>query len=86
MPADMETIRLAARPPRAGDVAAMLAVYGDPSVAARLYPDARPRTEQEVGAMIDADLAHWAAHGFGRTCRSSGRRARRSRAAGRGSR
>jgi RimJ/RimL family protein N-acetyltransferase len=66
MPADMETIRLAARPPRAGDVAAMLAVYGDPSVAARLYPDARPRAEHEVAAMIDADLAHWAAHGFGR--------------------
>jgi [ribosomal protein S5]-alanine N-acetyltransferase len=66
MPAEIETTRLAGRPPRPGDVAAMHALYGDPAVAARLYPDARPRTEEEVRAMIEADLAHWAAHGFGR--------------------
>jgi [ribosomal protein S5]-alanine N-acetyltransferase len=66
MPAEIETTRLAARPPRPGDVEAMLALYGDPAVAARLYPDGRPRTEDETRAMIEADLAHWAAHGFGR--------------------
>jgi ribosomal-protein-alanine N-acetyltransferase len=66
MPAQIETTRLAARLPRVGDVDAMLALYGDPAVAARLYPDARPRAEDEVRTMIEADLAHWAAHGFGR--------------------
>jgi RimJ/RimL family protein N-acetyltransferase len=66
MPTDLATSRLLARPPRTGDVAAMLAIYGSPDVAARLYPDGRPRTSAEVRAMIESDLAHWRAHGFGR--------------------
>ena len=66
MRTEIRTARLVGRPPGAGDVAAMLAIYGTPEVAARLYPDARPRTEPELRAMLETDLAHWRAHGFGR--------------------
>jgi [ribosomal protein S5]-alanine N-acetyltransferase len=66
LPTEPETARLVARPPRADDVAAMLVLYGAPEVAARLYPDGRPRTEAQIGPYLDADLAHWRAHGFGR--------------------
>jgi ribosomal-protein-alanine N-acetyltransferase len=68
MPRDLETPRLVARVPRADDAAAMLAIYAAPEVAARLYPDGRPRTETEVRAMLCAGRAHWRAHGFGRMC------------------
>jgi RimJ/RimL family protein N-acetyltransferase len=66
MPTELETTRLVARPPRGDDVPAMLALYGSPEVAARLYPDARPRTEAQLRPQLEADLAHWRAHGFGR--------------------
>jgi RimJ/RimL family protein N-acetyltransferase len=66
MPTEIETDRLLGRLPHVADVEAMLAIYADAGVAARLYPDARPRTAQELRAMIDSDLAHWRAHGFGR--------------------
>ena len=66
MPTEIETERLVGRLPRVADGDAMLAIYGDSGVAARLYPDGRPRNANEMRAMIDADLAHWRAHGFGR--------------------
>jgi [ribosomal protein S5]-alanine N-acetyltransferase len=66
MPLEIETPRLAGRPPRADDVPALLALYGDPAVAARLYPDGSPRTEAQLGPQLEADIAHWRAHGFGR--------------------
>jgi RimJ/RimL family protein N-acetyltransferase len=66
MPLELETARLVARPPRADDVPALLALYGDPVVAARLYPDGSPRTEAQLGPQLEADIAHWRAHGFGR--------------------
>jgi [ribosomal protein S5]-alanine N-acetyltransferase len=62
----IETARLVARPPRPDDVPALLALYGAPEVAARMYPDGRPRTEAQLRPALDADLAHWRAHGFGR--------------------
>jgi [ribosomal protein S5]-alanine N-acetyltransferase len=66
MPLEIETARLVARPPRADDGPALLALYGDPVVAARLYPDGSPRTEAQLGPALEADIAHWRAHGFGR--------------------
>jgi RimJ/RimL family protein N-acetyltransferase len=66
MPLELSTTRLVARPPRTDDVAAMLALYGAPEVAARLYPDGRPRTEAQLRPQLEADVAHWRAHGFGR--------------------
>jgi RimJ/RimL family protein N-acetyltransferase len=66
MPTELETTRLVGRPPRTDDVPALLALYGDPGVAARLYPDGRPRTEAQLRPQLDADLAHRRAHGFGR--------------------
>src|SRR3954453_19878576 len=66
MPTSIETARLAGRPPRADDVPALLALYGSGEVAARMYPDGRPRTEAELGAGLEVDLAHWRAHAFGR--------------------
>jgi RimJ/RimL family protein N-acetyltransferase len=66
MPTEIETERLVGRLPRVADVDAMTAIYGHPDVAARLYPDGRPRTSNELRVMIDSDLAHWRAHGFGR--------------------
>jgi ribosomal-protein-alanine N-acetyltransferase len=66
MPAAIETARLAGRPPRADDVPALLALYGTVEVAARMYPDGRPRTAEQIGPYLEADLAHWRAHGFGR--------------------
>src|SRR4051794_39882895 len=66
MSTSIETARLAGRPPRADDVPALLALYGSVVVAARMYPDGRPRTEAQIGPYLEADLAHWRAHGFGR--------------------
>jgi len=66
MPTRIETERLVGRLPHVADVDAMLVIYGHPDVAARLYPDGRPRTSNEIRGMIDSDLAHWSAHGFGR--------------------
>jgi len=66
MPSRIETERLVGRLPRVADAEAMLAIYGHADVALRLYTDGRPRTANETRAMIDADLAHWHAHGFGR--------------------
>ncbi len=66
MPEALETARLVARPPRHGDVPALLALYGTVEVAARMYPDGRPRTEAQLAPYLEADLAHWRAHGFGR--------------------
>jgi RimJ/RimL family protein N-acetyltransferase len=66
MPTTLETARLVGRPPRPGDVPALLALYGSPEVAARMDPDGRPRTEAQLRPGLAADLAHWEAHGFGR--------------------
>jgi RimJ/RimL family protein N-acetyltransferase len=66
MPQALETTRLVARPPRPDDVPALLALYGTVEVAARMYPDGRPRTEEQLAPYLEADLAHWRAHGFGR--------------------
>jgi [ribosomal protein S5]-alanine N-acetyltransferase len=66
MPTTLETARLVGRPPQPGDVPALLALYGSVEVAARMYPDGRPRTEAQLRSALAADLAHWEAHGFGR--------------------
>jgi RimJ/RimL family protein N-acetyltransferase len=66
MPLVLETPRLTGRPPRADEVPAMLALYGLPEVAERLNPDRGPPTEAEVAVQLEADVAHWRAHGFGR--------------------
>jgi ribosomal-protein-alanine N-acetyltransferase len=66
MPLQLMTSRLLARPPTTDDVPAMLALYGRPEVAAGLYPDGRPRTEEQLRRQLEADVAHWRAHGFGR--------------------
>jgi RimJ/RimL family protein N-acetyltransferase len=66
IPLELETPRLVARPPRPDDVPALLALYGDPVVAARLYPDGSLRTEAQLRPQLEADIAHWRAHGFGR--------------------
>jgi hypothetical protein len=58
MPREIVTPRLVGRPPRAGDVGAMLAIYGSPVVAERLYPDGLPRTEADLEAAVEADIAH----------------------------
>ena len=31
-----------------------------------MYPDSRPRTEAQLAPYLEADLAHWRAHDFGR--------------------
>jgi len=31
-----------------------------------MYPDSRPRTEAQLAPYLEADLAHWRAHGLGR--------------------
>jgi ribosomal-protein-alanine N-acetyltransferase len=43
------------------------AVFGDPRVAASLWPAARDggRTRARSLAMLEADVTHWEAHGFG---------------------
>src|SRR4051812_34234621 len=61
MPLEVETPRLVGRPPRADDVPALLALHGDPVVAARLYPNGSPRTEAQLSPQLDADIAHWRA-------------------------
>jgi len=45
MPLEIEAPRLVARAPRADDVPALLARYGDPVATVRLNPDGSPRTE-----------------------------------------
>src|SRR4051812_6719076 len=66
MPIDVVTARLVGRPPRDDDIDALAALYGDATVAARLYPDGRPRSTGDLRPYLAADLAHWDAHGFGR--------------------
>jgi RimJ/RimL family protein N-acetyltransferase len=44
----------------------MLAIYGSPVVAERLFPGGRPRTAADLAPALEADVAHWRAHGFGR--------------------
>src|SRR3984957_13447601 len=55
------------RPVEPGDARALLAVLSDPDVAAWLRPKgvSGPFTLDESEAWVAADVAHWAAHGFG---------------------
>jgi RimJ/RimL family protein N-acetyltransferase len=63
----VETPTMRARRPGPQDVDGLLALFGDPLVAATLWPGALggPRTRAQVEAMVDDYLAHWARHGYG---------------------
>jgi [ribosomal protein S5]-alanine N-acetyltransferase len=66
LPARLETARLAARPPAPADARALLAVYEDADAVRWLYPDGVAPSVADMEHMVDVDLAHWRAHGFGR--------------------
>jgi RimJ/RimL family protein N-acetyltransferase len=66
LPARLETARQAARPPTPDDARALLAVYEDADAVRWLYPDGLVPTVADMEHMVDHDLAHWRAHGFGR--------------------
>jgi ribosomal-protein-alanine N-acetyltransferase len=55
------------RPVEPGDAPALLTLLSDPEVARWLRPKgvSGPFTLEECGAWVAADVAHWAAHGFG---------------------
>jgi ribosomal-protein-alanine N-acetyltransferase len=63
---EVRTERLIGREPRRCDAPAIEAIYGEPEVARWTVPGGRPLGLAESTAMIDRDLAHWRAHGFGR--------------------
>jgi ribosomal-protein-alanine N-acetyltransferase len=63
---EVRTERLIGRPPHRADAARIEAIYGEPEVARWAVPGGRPLHLDGASAMIDRDLAHWRAHGFGR--------------------
>lgn len=68
MPAPAETLteRLRCRTPTADDLPGYLELFLTPEVQRWLRPAPLPpfRPDQ-LGGMLDCDVAHWAAHGFG---------------------
>ncbi len=60
---EQETARLRLRRPRRDDLAAYVALHTDPRTYAHA-PDAMP-DEARCAERLEADLAHWAEHGFG---------------------
>jgi ribosomal-protein-alanine N-acetyltransferase len=65
VPPEIRSDRLTARPPAPGDVPALHALYRDADAVRWLSPGAEP-TEARIVEMVEVDLAHWRAHGFGR--------------------
>ena len=63
---EVRTERLIGREPRRGDAGALEAIYGEPGVARWLFPGGRPTHLDQAASMVDRDMAHWRAHGFGR--------------------
>jgi RimJ/RimL family protein N-acetyltransferase len=63
---EVRTERLIGRTPHRADAAAIEAIYGVPEVARWAVPGGRPLHRDGALALIDRDLAHWRAHGFGR--------------------
>src|SRR5690348_7516838 len=62
----IETERLILRQWRAADIAANMAMLGDPVSARFITPDRKPVTEPMAGWRAAAVMAgHWALHGFG---------------------
>jgi RimJ/RimL family protein N-acetyltransferase len=62
----IETERLILRQWRAADIAANMAMLGDPLSARFITPDRKPVTEPMAGWRSAAIMAgHWALHGFG---------------------
>ncbi|WP_017475553.1 GNAT family N-acetyltransferase [Pseudomonas sp. PAMC 26793] len=58
------TQRLMLRPPTVDDAASVFAIYGDPET--NRYNPAGPLTDlDQVKAVLDRWLEHWAEHGFG---------------------
>lgn len=59
------TARLSLRPVARDDLDVLASLFGDPRVTAH-RPDPRPDSRAEVAARLEADLADWAARGWGR--------------------
>lgn len=59
------TATLSYRPPRPGDLAFVTDLYARPEVVAH-RPDPTPDGPEVCRMRLDRDIAHWAAHGFGR--------------------
>jgi [ribosomal protein S5]-alanine N-acetyltransferase len=55
------------RPLEAGDALLLHGLLGDPQIAAWLRPDGveGPFTPEECKRLVDENVAHWVAHGFG---------------------
>jgi ribosomal-protein-alanine N-acetyltransferase len=66
-PGAIETPRLRGEPPSAQHLEALAVLWGDPAVAAWLWPGqlGGPRTGEQVAAMLAEELEHWRRHGFG---------------------
>ncbi|MET0950934.1 MAG: GNAT family N-acetyltransferase [Pseudomonas sp.] len=58
------TQRLMLRPPRAEDLTALFAIYGDPATN-RFNPAGPLRENSQAQALLDSWLAHWQEKGFG---------------------
>jgi ribosomal-protein-alanine N-acetyltransferase len=65
---EVRTARLIGRTPHRADAQAIEDIYGVPAVARWTVPGGRPLHLDGASTMIDRDLAHWRAHGFGRWC------------------
>ncbi|HEX9446854.1 MAG TPA: GNAT family N-acetyltransferase [Dongiaceae bacterium] len=59
------TDRLRLRPPRLGDLDAVIAIFSQPVVVAH-RPDPSPENAADCRARLERDLDHWHDHGFGR--------------------
>jgi RimJ/RimL family protein N-acetyltransferase len=66
LPERLATVRLVARPAAPADAAALLAVYDDPESVRFLYARGAPPGRADIAQMVDVDVAHWRAHGYGR--------------------
>lgn len=59
----LQTDRLTLRPPTGADLPAYLAFYGAPGLEVGNYRG--ERSDEEIRGLLDRDVAHWAAKGFG---------------------
>jgi ribosomal-protein-alanine N-acetyltransferase len=64
-PDELRTARLSGARPELRHLDVPARVFGDPRVAAMLWPGGGPRTPAQSLAMLEADVTHWEAHGFG---------------------
>jgi ribosomal-protein-alanine N-acetyltransferase len=76
----LETERLIGEPANEGHRDVAVALFGDPKVAAWIWPEergGRPRTPEQAGTILERVIAHWERDGFGwwfLTERASGER------------